>query len=234
MRKLGLAIIVLLAIFLCFQTAHAEFTVTWDENVPAPDGYRIFDRTADTVYNYTQPLWEGPLPPVTITNLLPPPPETMLAPINMSATWDKVASSVTIDWNQPEPLEESVEEYFLVARAYMNGNGDIPDLESADSEEVSVIQKSKNTATKWDVYYSETSGGPYTLLDSVPATGNTRITAPLTVVPANQAKMVYFVTVAFGQNDTFSDNSEEASVLIDRRVLNPPVNMQITVTVPVE
>lgn len=235
MKKAFLIFGVVLAMFLCFQTAQAEFTVTWDENVPAPTGYKLFHRWEGTpVYDYDNPYWTGALPPVIISDLLPPLPE-MLAPTNTSAIWDKTASSVTIDWNQP-PSAEATDKVYMVVRAYMAADPDTgaEELQSADSEEVNIDQTKKNDVTAWRVFYSETSGGPYTSLGDVPATGNTRITKPLTIVPEGQAKIVYFTVIAIGQNDMVSGDAPETSALIDRRTLVPPVNIKITATVPVQ
>jgi hypothetical protein len=213
--------------------AMAQFTVTWDENVPAPTGYKLFHRWEGTpAYDYDNPHWTGPLPPVTVTDLLPPLP-AMLAPTNTSAVWNKADSTVMVDWNQP-PSATATDKVYMVVRAYDDNNGAGPLLESADSEEVNIDQISKNDVTKWEVFFSETSGGPYTSLGEVPATGNTRITQPLTVVPVGQAKVIYFTVVAFGQEGTSSPDAPETSVLVDRRTLTPPANITVTATVPVQ
>lgn len=224
--------VMVFSLFLCSE-AQAQFTVTWDENTPAPTGYKLYHRWEGTpTYDYEHPFWTGPLPPVEVKDLLPPLP-AMLAPTNTTATWNKADSTVMVDWNQPASAA-ATDKVYLVVRAYDDNNGAGPLLESADSEEVNIDQTSKNDVTKWEVFYSETSGGPYTSLGEVLATENTRITQPLTVVPVGQAKTIYFTVVAFGQDDTTSPDAPEASALIDRRTLIPPVNIKITVTVPVQ
>lgn len=37
----------------------ADVTVAWDPNDPSPEGYRVFMRQSASVYDYTQPAWEG-------------------------------------------------------------------------------------------------------------------------------------------------------------------------------
>lgn len=229
------AMIVVFLLLAMVSMASAEFTVTWDENVPAPTGYKLFHRwEGTTAYDYDNPHWTGPLPPVTVTDLLPPYAE-MAAPTNTSAIWNKATSSVTIDWNQP-PSAEATDKVYMVVRAYMAADPALgtEELQSADSEEVSIDQTSKNDVTAWRVFYSETSGGPYTSLGDVPATSNTRITQPLTIVPEGQAKIVYFTVVAIGQDNMVSKDAPETSALIDRRTLVPPVNIKVTATVPVQ
>jgi hypothetical protein len=46
-------------------TAGAALAVqlTWDENDPVPDGYRLYQRTEPGAYDYDNPIWEGIAPP---------------------------------------------------------------------------------------------------------------------------------------------------------------------------
>jgi chitinase len=37
----------------------ASVTLTWDANVPAPEGYRVFVRQGSQGYDYAHPIWEG-------------------------------------------------------------------------------------------------------------------------------------------------------------------------------
>jgi hypothetical protein len=37
----------------------ASVNMAWDANNPAPDGYRIFVRSAGQAYNYSNPVWQG-------------------------------------------------------------------------------------------------------------------------------------------------------------------------------
>jgi len=54
-------LIILLAVLGFFSIALADQTVTfqWDANSPTPDGYRLFQRTQDTTYDYATPVWQG-------------------------------------------------------------------------------------------------------------------------------------------------------------------------------
>ena len=47
----------------------AEVMLAWDPNHPAPDGYRIYQRTEGQSYDYSQPSWTGADTSGTIYNL---------------------------------------------------------------------------------------------------------------------------------------------------------------------
>jgi hypothetical protein len=47
----------------------AEVTLAWDPNDPAPDGYRIYQRSEGNSYNYSEPSWTGPGTTGTVYNL---------------------------------------------------------------------------------------------------------------------------------------------------------------------
>lgn len=47
----------------------ASVSLRWDPNDPTPEGYRVFARRSDQVYNYTQPDWSGSTVTCTIGNL---------------------------------------------------------------------------------------------------------------------------------------------------------------------
>lgn len=50
----------------------ADVTLAWDANIPAPDGYRLFQRlSTDAGYNYNNPIWTGPETTTTVRDLLP-------------------------------------------------------------------------------------------------------------------------------------------------------------------
>ena len=52
-----------LLLVLIFVGTSFAITLTWDENDPAPDGYRLFQRTNPGSYDYGAPVWEDALPP---------------------------------------------------------------------------------------------------------------------------------------------------------------------------
>ena len=47
----------------------ASVTVSWDPNVPSPQGYRVFARKIDQAYDYSRPDWEGAAASCTLDNL---------------------------------------------------------------------------------------------------------------------------------------------------------------------
>ena len=47
----------------------ASVTVSWDPNVPSPQGYRVFARKIDQAYDYNRPDWEGAAASCTLDNL---------------------------------------------------------------------------------------------------------------------------------------------------------------------
>ncbi len=47
----------------------AQLTLSWDANTTAPDGYRIFQRTEGTTYDYSFPVWSGTATSSIIDNL---------------------------------------------------------------------------------------------------------------------------------------------------------------------
>ncbi len=46
-----------------------QVTLAWDANDPAPDGYRIYQRTDGQTYDYSQPVWSGAATSGTVYNL---------------------------------------------------------------------------------------------------------------------------------------------------------------------
>lgn len=62
---------VILTYFLFPQTLVLAATVTlaWDSNVPAPEGYRVYQRTEGQSYNYTRAAWSGPKNSCSLENL---------------------------------------------------------------------------------------------------------------------------------------------------------------------
>lgn len=62
-------VFVLVSIFVISARA-AEVSLQWDANDPAPDGYRVYQRTGET-YDYSSPAWQGPETTCTIDGLKP-------------------------------------------------------------------------------------------------------------------------------------------------------------------
>lgn len=216
------------------MAAGAGVTIMWDANDPVPDGYRVYHRWEGGTYDYAVHHWQGSEITTTITDLLPPLPD-MLTPTDLGATWNKVTGNITVNWTQPaDAFAEN--KLYLIVRAYLDAVDPAPALESADSEEVNIMQKNTNTISKWEIFYSDVSGGPYTSLGEVIQDGSAQpvITKPVVGVPVNTVKTLYFTAVAFGKGTSFSPNSAEVSVLVDRRSIAPPAGVSVSVTVPVQ
>jgi hypothetical protein len=47
----------------------AQVTLAWDPNTPAPDGYRLYQRSAGSAYNYASPVWSGKETSCTVSQL---------------------------------------------------------------------------------------------------------------------------------------------------------------------
>ncbi len=76
LRRLGKALhcscwTALLIIFLGLSSAAyaAQITLAWDPNDPTPDGYRLYQRTEGSAYNYSAPVWSGTQATCTLANL---------------------------------------------------------------------------------------------------------------------------------------------------------------------
>jgi hypothetical protein len=202
-----------------------NYSVTWDKNVPDPEGYRVFERREGEAYDYSSPIWEGEFPPANdITTPLPIP--EMPVQTGLVGSWNKDASEIYLDWNIKDAVPNEEVRYVIV-RAYEGSR------ESADSEEVSVTMRTENQVVLWRVYYSEDEQN-WIELDAIQRAEGSRLTKPLTVVPEGEEKLLYFTIVAFGAGDTFSENATPVAVLIDRTELGIPSNVKITVTIPVE
>jgi hypothetical protein len=59
----------LLILFTTTTAQAASVTFRWDPSDPAPEGYRVFARKSDQVYNYNDPAWEGNAVTCTIDHL---------------------------------------------------------------------------------------------------------------------------------------------------------------------
>jgi hypothetical protein len=66
MKSFGKATLIIIGIILV-MLGHlavlaygASVKISWDPNDPAPEGYRIFQRSEGEAYDYSAPAWEGP------------------------------------------------------------------------------------------------------------------------------------------------------------------------------
>ncbi len=62
---LTLLVIALAIVFHTIAAQAAMVTLAWDANDPAPDGYRLYQRTGGS-YDYTQPIWQGAVTTCTL------------------------------------------------------------------------------------------------------------------------------------------------------------------------
>lgn len=197
-----------------------EVTLQWDPNDPTPDGYKMFRREDGQLYNYASPIWIGT--------------ETLIKDSDIGRSNEKVI-------------------YYWVVRAYVG------DEESGDSNEVTYtvnllppevinnLEGGYNSVTNeiqltwsqtgeeipayWKIYYSEISGGLYTELDTIQNTGIINITSIQTLsVNKGEMKTFYFVIVGFKSDSLYSANSNEVSIVVDRRMLTPINTLRIIIS----
>lgn len=204
----------------------ATVKLAWDPNDPTPEGYRVFDRENQSVYDYSNPVWQGSETFCTLSNLL------------------------------GHPMV--VTRYYFVVRAYEGA------LESADSIEVywdldrtppvqitsiqagydraagainlSFVQPNPERAKYWKVYYTFTSNQDYVEFDTIQNTGQAEptTTKAFDAVKEGERKTVYFAVVGFFDDESYSSNSMEAAVDVNRVILQPPANVTIEVLIPVQ
>jgi hypothetical protein len=62
-KRSALWFVFMCALFVLIPCLHqanaAQATLAWDANEPAPDGYRLFQRTEGQSYDYSAPVWSG-------------------------------------------------------------------------------------------------------------------------------------------------------------------------------
>lgn len=68
-KRIGLFALFLLVLFIPASAEAASLTLAWDPNDSVTEGYRVFARKSDQVYNYSQPEWEGTATTCTLYNL---------------------------------------------------------------------------------------------------------------------------------------------------------------------
>lgn len=64
-------LIALALLMIAVPAMAAQVTLAWDANDPAPEGYRLFQRTETTAYDYEAPVWTGTVTTCTIDGLVP-------------------------------------------------------------------------------------------------------------------------------------------------------------------
>jgi hypothetical protein len=216
-------------------SAAGQITLAWDANEPAPDGYRLFQRTEGQSYNYGSPIV---IDGVTDANG------------NIPADVQQVTiSDVGI-------ADGTLETVYWVIRAFVaeDESGDsnevshvfdfappaaVANLQATFDRAASSINMSFDAAadpavTSWKIFYTTTSGADYIEFDTIQNSGQTtvNVTKPFTAVPEGQRQNIYWVVVAY-KGTQYSPNSEEVVVDVDRRVATPP-SLRIEAVIPVQ
>jgi hypothetical protein len=218
------------------EAKEVRFRMAWDQYPPEPPldlkWIRIYMRTPDGQYDYTQPFHSEP------------------------QTFDENGSHPSITtYLTVNPTDGQISTYKFVARA----EGSTPDRQSPDSVEVTwdidlraLLAVSDLAAVyndeagsvdftwtpadpdrtkKWRLYQSDSATGPWTEIDTMDWDGTTTpLTAskPITVA-AGTAATYYFTVVAFGEHSVASPDSNVVSVTIDRRETPAVVNLRVLV-----
>jgi hypothetical protein len=85
----------------------------------------------------------------------------------------------------------------------------------------------------WNIKYSMSSGGPYTLLGNMIYDGTAKPTytsaQTITLVPDGQKQTIYFVATAVGKSGVESGNSNQVSAEFDFTTVTIPVSFTITI-----
>ena len=72
-QRSALWVVLMCALFVLIPCLHqanaAQATLAWDANDPAPDGYRLFQRSEGQSYNYSTPVWSGATTSAAVDNL---------------------------------------------------------------------------------------------------------------------------------------------------------------------
>jgi len=232
MRKIVLLLMILFFIpcffILPYSAIAGTVTLAWDANDPQPDGYLLYQRDSDQNYNYDTPVANLPGSETTVTL-------NNLGEIGKSITYYWVVRAYL---DKPSGLDVSGDSN-EVSNTYdytlpQSATGLEATYNEAD-ETITVAWQQDNPGevVNWKIYTSETQGGPYVLFDTVANTGQTTPTTTKAIsVPEGTRKTIYFVVVSFKSEEIYSGNSSEVFVIVDKRVVVPPV-LRITATIPV-
>ena len=91
-----------------------------------------------------------------------------------------------------------------------------------------------NDMAGWKLYKSTTSGGPWTLQETIPYTAPaTDYTGQTTItVPDGQVTTIYFTMTAFDLSGNESGRSAEVSARLDFQTPTAPTSLSVTVVTP--
>lgn len=227
--------LVLVILVLGFVSAEArDVTLEWDPNTVAPDVYRLFQRINDELYDYKNPV---KIPLVAEDGNIPGNRSTVtvldLGVENQVTTYKWVIRAALLD----PPLEsgDSNEASIDIDLRYPTPPSDLTGSFDRNTSQLTLRWGQDETipVSDWKVMYSNTTGGPYTDIGVVPFSSEAVYSAPLTIVPSGEKRTVYFVVVSYRIDGTYSQNSAELAVLVDRRVVMPPNLRKATLVIPV-
>jgi hypothetical protein len=234
-KRIGIFVLLNVLFLSVFQLHADKITLAWDANNPSPDGYRLFMRINDGAYDYDSPVVFERFPNGNIASDL----TTIQVPGLEGVPYNKTKYYFVLRaFLGTDESGDSNEVMHPVDRTAPNTVVDLTGSYSRDDKNISLhfTQHDYEKVSYWTVYFSEVSGGPYTEFESVHNTGtaNNTITRPFTYVSEGDAKIIYFVIVAFRDSDVHSADSNEIDVYVDRRELVIPQQLRIVISVPVE
>ena len=235
-KRMSVLIILLFVGFFGYSQVLAdEVTLAWDANSSSPDGYRLFMRTNDNLYDYNLPVLFTPYPDGDIASG-----ETSVTVQGLSGIPYELVnySFVLRAFMSTDESGDSNEVLYSVDRtapgAAMDLSGDYDKTEQKIT--LNFNQPDYDKVAYWKVFYTESSGGPYVEFETAENTGlaDNTVTSPFTYVLSGENKDIYFVIVSYRNSEVWSNNSNEILVNIDRRILMPPENLRLVVEVPVQ
>lgn len=240
----GVACFLTLAMLFSFGVLSKAFagqvTLAWDANSPNPDGYLMFQRDNDAqpTYIYTSPVIvngvtnaQGDIPPAVTQMTI-----TGLGVNGKDITYYYVVRAFLDKQSGREQSGDSNEVFIQFDYRLPTIAANLVVTYDESSGNITAVweQSSPDIVDNWKIYTSDVSGGPYTLLDTVQNTGQAQPTTTKSVsVPDGTKKTIYFVVVTFRSDTLYSANSAEASVVVDKRTVEPPVLRVVQVTIPV-
>lgn len=240
-RVLSIFVFGVLLLAMSYQNAaSAQVGLRWDPNDPNPEGYKVFTRADKEhdrfglAYDYQdpQPTLEDPdgLIPYSITRV-----DIELPGIPMQeVTYFFVVRAYDGELESPD----SEEVFWVLDRTPPPVATDLQGSYSRDTNEITfTFNQAGDRAKFWKIYYTKTQGQDYVEFDTVQNTGqlNPTITKPFTAVPDGSQETVYFTVVSFFDMESFSPNSQELAIDVNRKAVpQPPQNVQVEITIPVQ
>ena len=190
------------ALFYCSAATAAQVTLAWDPVQPAPDGYRLYNRTETGTYNYTRPAWSGTATTCTINNLAQNTAYKFVVRAyvgsNQSGNSNEISFVPPTQTNQP-PVANAGSDQTVAPRATVTLNGSGSDPEGQTLR-----------------YQWRQTGGTTVQLSNATAARPT-FTAP--AVTSGSTTLTFSLTVTDSQNASASDSSQ---VVVTSSATNQP------------